>query len=580
MNKKILYLFMLISISGCQTTKEDIDVEVVNEKSFIIPFFNEIINYKSEEDNDLNVLNEKEYMLLIMNGQIEINKGNNIKALEYFEESLKIKYSEISYSILGIYFKENNYLKAKEISELIFEKGLSKNKNKKYENLIISLINKDDENVNNILKEIIEKESNNFYNDIDTYKNIAEVFYFTKNEPSIIKNLINKDDYILIEFFYKYNLSNSKGEDPDEALNFLILNKNKTNILHNMTIVKIGDIENYHINSYIEESLFIIENIDNYDFEISILNKLYKYNRKEYEKLKSKLIIKHNNNYVFWSYLSELEKEDSKKSMFNIIKAYNIIKKNKILVQNENLYIYNIINLKIKNKDFKVKEFINEFDKKEDKIKTFYYLVEKMIIKNSFNYDYLISMKSIIEEENIDYIIAKSYYKLGKNDLALSYINKAEEENSNIENLIFLKILILGEKNKKIGLNEAEIYNNNKNSINSLQVLLHMRLINNIELEKGLDTLNKIKDKEINSYTKYLKYNYAYKLKKYKLAKEIINSIEINEDYLYLIDNGKILWKLNEKEKAINSFKKSKKIYDSLYLKETIKELNINEELI
>lgn len=576
MNKKILYLFMLILISGCQTTKEDIDVEILNEneKSFIIPFFNEIINYNSEKDNDLSVLNEKEYMLLIMNGQIEINKGNNIKALEYFEKSLNIKYSEISYSILGIYFKENNYLKAKEISELILKNGLSKNK--KYENLIISLINKDKENIYNISKEIIDKKNNDIY----TYKNIAEIFYFTKNEPSIIKDLINKDDYVLIEFFYKYNLSNSKGDEPDEALNFLIMNKNKTNILHNMTIVKIGDVENYHINAYIDEALFLIENLDNYDFEISILDKLYKYNKKEYEFLKSKLITKHNDNYIFWTHLSYLEKEEIEKSLFNRIKAYEIIKKNKILVQNKDLYISNIINLKIKNNDFKIKSFIKEFDKKEDRIKTFHYLVEKMIIKNSFNYDYLFSMQSLIGDQNVDYIIAKSYYKLRKYDLALSYINKAEEEFSNIEDLTFLKILILGGKNKKIGLNEAEIYHKDKNTFDSLQILLHMKLINNIEIEKGFEILNKIETKKINSYTKYLKYNYAYKLKKYKLSKEIINSMDINEDYLYLIDQGKILWKLNEKEEAIKSFKKSKEIYDSLYIKETIKELNINKELI
>lgn len=591
MNKKILYLSIFFAITGCQTNnfKESSEPK---EKSFFIPFFNEIINYKAEEETNANVINEKEYMYLIMQGQLELNKNNNLKALEYFEKSMNIKYTDISYTILDINFKEKNYLKSKEIANKIYSSNRIVIKNKDYENLIIYLFNnehlKSIEIINKLIKNINPNETNvnNLGMQVNIYKEIADIMIFTRNELSIIKDKINKDDFTLIEFFYMYNLSNQKGEEPDDVLNYLIINKNKNNLLHNFTVFRVGYIENYHIDSYKDEVKYVIDNVDNYKFDLSILEKFYNYNLEEYEILKSKLIKKYSSDYNFWIFLSILEKEDKAKSLLNSLKAYKIIKRDKVLVQNKEFLLSNIINLQIENNNFNIKPFVNDYKEYSKKEMAVSFMILNMINKNKFNYNHVLNYQFTIPKTDIDLLISKNYYYLEKYDEALLYINKAEEEISNNLEINLYKILILGEKNKKIGLNEAEIFYNDNKNIDAKLILLYMNYLNNTKLQDSLkeSDLIQLKSKEqiqIDDFKQlplYLSAQLNYKLKKYNEAKEIFDLMIIDSNYAYLADYGRILWHLNQKEDAIKYFKQSKSILNSIYLKNIIKELKIKPE--
>lgn len=591
MNKKILYLSIFFALAGCQTNTVK-ETSVPKEKSFFIPFFNEIIDYKSAEEKNTDVMNEKEYMYLIMQGQLELNKNNNQKALEYFEKSMNIKYTDISYTILDIYFKEKNYLKSMEISSKIYNSNRIIAENKDYENLILYLFNNDDlksvEIINKLIKNININENNinNLGMQVNIYRDIADIIVFTRNELSIIKDKINKDDFTLIEFFYMYNLSNQKGEEPDKVLNHLILNINKNNLLHNFTVFRVGYIENYHIDSYKDEVKYIIDNIDNYKFDLSILEKFYNYNLEEYEILKVKLISKYENNYNFWIFLSILEKEDKTKALSSALKAYEIIKKDKVLVQNKELLLSNIINLQIENNNFNIKPFINDYKEYSNKEMAISFMILNMINKNKFNYNHILDYQSTIPKTDIDLLISKNYYYLEKYDEALLYINKAEEETSNNLEINLYKILILGEKNKKIGLNEAEIFYNDNKNIDSKIILLYMNYLNNVKINDSLKEINliQLKNKEqiqINEFKQlplYISAQLNYKLKKYNEAKKIFDSMIIDNNYSYLADYGRILWYLNQKEDAIKYFKQSKLILNSFYLKNIIKELKIKPE--
>lgn len=591
MNKKILYLSIFFAITGCQTNNVK-ETSSPKEKSFFIPFFNEVINYKSEEETNTNVINEKEYMYLIMQGQLELNKNNNLKALEYFEKSMNIRYTDISYTILDIYFKEKNYLKSMEIANKIYTSNRIVTKNKDYENLIIYLFNNENlksiEIINKLIKNINTNENNvnNLGMQVNIYKEIADIMIFTRNELSIIKDKINKDDFTLIEFFYMYNLSNQKGEEPDEVLNYLITNKNKNNLLHNFTVFRVGYIENYHIDSYKDEVKYVIDNVDNYKFDLSILEKFYNYNLEEYEILKSKLIKKYASDYNFWIFLSILEKEDKTKSLLNSLKAYKIIKRDKVLVQNKEFLISNIINLQIENNNFNIKPFVNDYKEYSKKEMAVSFMILNMINKNKFNYNHILKYQSTIPKTDIDLLISKNYYYLEKYNEALIYINKSEEEISNNLEINLYKILILGEKNKKIGLNEAEIFYNDNKNIDSKLILLYMNYLNNIKLQESLkeSDLIQLKSKEqiqIDDFKQlplYLSAQLNYKLKKYNEAKEIFDLMIIDSNYAYLADYGRILWHLNQKEDAIKYFKQSKSILNSIYLKNIIKELKIKPE--
>ncbi len=584
MNQKILYLSMFFLLSGCQNTqvkKEE------NEKSFFIPFFEEIINYEDDEKlKHQKSLNEKEYMYLIMQGQIELNKGNNKKALEYFEKSLAIKYSDISYTVLQIYYKENNYLKTKEIADKIY----TTNKlvlNKHYENLLILLFqNKEIESgelINSILsKKNLSYDLNSLNQNLNIYKDIAHIMSFTSKDPIYFKKYLKEEDFIMINFFFKYIEGNKKGEEPDQALNYII--ENKTNLMHNFTIFKVAASESYNLSTFIEELNYLLDYVEDYNFEINILKNFNKFDEKQYEELKSKLIKKYASNYQFWYELSIMENNQQKALLYSM-KAFNIINRDKILVQNKDNIISNVVDLKIKNNEYNIKKFINHYDKEESKEIAISFTILKMIMNNKFDYELIISNSDLIPDTNLNLLIAKNYYYLEQYDNALIYINKTEEEIPNNLETNLYKILVLGEKNKKIGLNEAEIYYNNNNNLDAKLVLLYMKYLNNIDIRKSLNEVDKIiklnnktNIKELNEFPIYLSALFNYKLNNYVDSQKRFLTLNIKDNYTYLADYGRVLWKLNEKTKAKEYFKLSKSIFNSSYLKNILKELNIKSE--
>ena len=584
MNQKILYLSILFLLSGCQSNqvkKED------NEKSFFIPFFEKIINYEDDEKlKQQKSLNEKEYMYLIMQGQLELNKGNNDKALEYFEKSLTIKYSDISYTVLQIYYKENNYLKTKEIAEKIY----STNKlvlNKHYENFLILLFqNKEIESgklINSILnKKTLSYDFNSLNNNLNIYKDLAHIMSFVNKDPIYLKKYLKEEDFIMINFFFKYIEGNKKGEEPDAALNYII--ENKTNLMHNFTIFKVAASESYSLSTFIEELNYLLEYVEDYEFEINILKKFNKFDEEQYEELKSKLIKKYASNYQFWYELSLIESNKQKALLYSI-KAFNIINRDKILVQNKENIISNVVDLKIKNNEYNIKNFISYYDKKESIEIAISFTILKMIINNKFNYELILNNSNLIPDTNLNLLIAKNYYYLEKYDEALIYINKTEEEIPNNLETNLYKILVLGEKNKKIGLNEAEIYYNNNEVLDAKLVLLYMKYLNNIDIRKSLKEVDEIiklntntNIKDFNDFPIYLSALFNYKLNNYSDAQKRFLTLNIKNNYTYLADYGKVLWKLNDRVKAKEYFKLSKSIFDSEYLKKTLKELNIKSE--
>ncbi len=584
MNQKILYLSMFFLLSGCQNTqvkKEE------HEKSFFIPFFEEIINYEDDEKlKHQKSLNEKEYMYLIMQGQIELNKGNNKKALEYFEKSLAIKYSDISYTVLQIYYKENNYLKTKEIADKIY----TTNKlvlNKHYENLLILLFqNKEIESgelINSILsKKNLSYDLNSLNQNLNIYKDIAHIMSFTSKDPIYFKKYLKEEDFIMINFFFKYIEGNKKGEEPDQALNYII--ENKTNLMHNFTIFKVAASESYNLSTFIEELNYLLDYVEDYNFEINILKNFNKFDEKQYEELKSKLIKKYASNYQFWYELSIMENNQQKALLYSM-KAFNIINRDKILVQNKDNIISNVVDLKIKNNEYNIKKFINHYDKEESKEIAISFTILKMIMNNKFDYELIISNSDLIPDTNLNLLIAKNYYYLEQYDNALIYINKTEEEIPNNLETNLYKILVLGEKNKKIGLNEAEIYYNNNNNLDAKLVLLYMKYLNNIDIRKSLNEVDKIiklnnktNIKELNEFPIYLSALFNYKLNNYVDSQKRFLTLNIKDNYTYLADYGRVLWKLNEKTKAKEYFKLSKSIFNSSYLKNILKELNIKSE--
>lgn len=580
MKHKILYFSIILGLYGCQSTQPK---SVEEEKSFTIPFFNEVINYS--ENNIDTTQNEKEYMYLIMKGQIELNKGNNKEAINLFEKSLVIKYSDISYKLLSLYYKEQEPIKSKNISLVIYKENMLIQTDKRYENLIIYLYNKEQEKSSDIINDLVSgyntsgKTINELGVQINIYKEIANILEFTKTELSYIKEKINKEDFTLIEFFHKYHLSNNQGIDPDEALNYLIKNKNKNNLLHNFTIFRTGFIEGYHINSYKVEVNYVMEKVDDFKLDLSILDTFYRYNKEEYEKLKIKLISKYYDNHYFWFFMSDLEKENIDKSLLYSIKTYNIIKKKEINFEYKDILISNIINMQIYNKNFKLKKYFTEINEKDKKSKLSIIIVN-MIKNNKFDYELIKSYQNIINN-NVDILIAKSYYYLENNDKALEYINKIEEEDTNddLETNLY-KIIILGSKNKKIGLNEAEIFNNTNKTLESELILYYMEYLNDINSKRIEVIMNKkeeLKNEDLKNISIYLYAQTYYKNKQYNKAIETMKSLEIENNYKYLADYGRMLWKLNKKEESKKMFNKSKNIFNSLYLKNILKELNIKE---
>lgn len=54
-----------------------------------------------------------------MVGQLEYNEGNTKRSIANYEKSLALKKNTVAYTLLVLYYKENDYQNAKELQALL-----------------------------------------------------------------------------------------------------------------------------------------------------------------------------------------------------------------------------------------------------------------------------------------------------------------------------------------------------------------------------------------------------------------------------------------------------------------------------
>ncbi len=581
MNKKILCLSILFALSGCESTK-----------SFHIPIFEDVIEYKEDvikNDNLYDEKKEKEFMYNVMIGQLELNEGNTRRAIENYEKSLSEKQNEVAYTLLEIYYKENDYENSKRVAKIISDKNIKSDSIGNQ--LLVSLLNNNyinsSEKINSILSKIDNvdiKQVSYLEAQVKKYKEISDMIFFSNNDISKFNENVEHDNFVLLKFFYLYNLSNSKGEDPDEPIKYLKENLNKDNLLHNFTLFRIAYIEHYHVNVYKNEMIYLTEVLNNYVFDINTLEKLYTNDINLYEELKERMNVKYSNDISYWYFLSVIEdKASPKKSLQYLNNAYNIIEKKQSMHELKDKIIGSLILKNVNNQNYDVSKYINKLSDNKQKEIYFKQVMYIAIFNNNYNDDLLEKYKHIVSDLDRYLTISRIYTYFEDYNKAMTYLEHADElsVSNNIINLD--KIMILSKINPKIAVNEAEIFLEKENTPESRLVLLYAKLNNNENLKEGREEVRSIYykyDKKTISeqyyqFTTYLFSRYNYEIGKYERSKETLEQLEIGSNYIYLADYGKILWKLNQKTKAKKMFKKSKEIFDSKYLSNIIKELNI-----
>lgn len=282
--------------------------------------------------------------------------------------------------------------------------------------------------------------------------------------------------------------------------------------------------------------------------------------------------------------MSRLEGDNQPIAIEHLNKAYSVIPKTDETVKDRDIILSEIIQRSVFSNQLDVSKYINQLSNYEDKKKYFSFTVLTMIKNKTYTDDYLVQYKGVIK--NVDkYIgVSKAYAYLERNSEAMRYLDVADELNVSQHEIHLEKIFLLTDINKNIAQNEAEIYYDKHKDVESKIALLFTKLINKKDLKDGLveikgifkhtpKTEYTIKDFEILPTYIYARYNYENG--KYEKAKEIYELLEISNNYVYLADYGQVLWKLNQKTKAKKIFEKSRKIFDSEYLRTIIKELNI-----
>lgn len=577
MKEKILYLSIFLAITGCQSTSHILQV----------PIFDKVIEYKSDKQVDQQI--DKDYMYYVMLGQLELNEGNTKRAIQNYEKSLALKKNDVAYTLLSIYYKENDYNNARRMADLIKSNNIYNTS--VAENILVNLLNNDYKeaatSINAVSVGISTK--NKDLPDLEyqtkAFKDLADLLFFAKVNMNDFSSLIPKDDFTIINFFYLYNQSNSQGAEPDEALKYLMNTLNKESLLHNFVLFRIAYVENYHFNVYKDELTYLTNHIDNYNLDVNALEKFYTNDNVEYEKLKEKLIKKYPDNVNFWYILSLLDaKTQPDESLVYMKKAYSLIKENEPTNDLKEKILSQIISAMIISKHYDVESYINDFEDYNDKRKNFSYLIFAMIKNNEFNESILTKYKGIVKKVDQYLQISKAYSYLERYNDAMTYLTKAEEiASSNVE-VNLEKIHILAELNPVIAQNEAEIYSESNDSPETQMTILYVNLINKKDIKEGLKAAKNaylkfdkrnIKIKDYETTPIYLYARYSYENGKYAKAKELMEKLDIQYNYIYMADYGRILWSLNQKTKAKVYFKKSKEIFDSKYLSNIIKELNI-----
>lgn len=575
MKQKILYLSIIMALSGCASKSE----------SFNIPMFENVIEYNNKKND---VAADKEYMYDIMVGQLEYNEGNTKRSIANYEKSLALKKNTVAYTLLVLYYKENDYQNAKRIAGIIKDNNIKKDN--LVENLLTNLLNgdmdKSIETINSVLSNVPKNDDilQEYEITLKGQKDIADLLYFSKVDIDLLADKVNPADFVIVKFFYLHDKSNEEGVEPNEAVTYLRDSLDSNNLLQNYLMVKTAYLDNYDISIYKQSLFTVVSSINSYNLDINGLERLYNSDKMMYNNIKEMKSKVYENNYNFWYFMSRLEGDNQPVAIEHLNKAYSVIPKTDETVKDRDIILSEIIQRSVFSNQFDVSTYINQLSNYEDKKKYFSFIVLTMIKNKTYTDDYLVQYKGVIK--NVDkYIgVSKAYAYLERNSDAMRYLDVADELNVSQHEIHLEKIFLLTDINKNIAQNEAEIYYEKHKDVESKIALLFTKLINKKDLKDGLveikdifkhtpKTEYTIKDFEILPTYIYARYNYENG--KYEKAKEIYELLEISNNYVYLADYGQVLWKLNQKTKAKKIFEKSRKIFDSEYLRTIIKELNI-----
>lgn len=575
MKQKILYLSIIMALSGCASKPE----------SFNIPMFENVIEYNNKKND---VAADKEYMYDIMVGQLEYNEGNTKRSIANYEKSLALKKNTVAYTLLVLYYKENDYQNAKRIAGIIKDNNIKKDN--LVENLLTNLLNgdmdKSIDTINSVLSNVPKNDDilQEYEITLKGQKDIADLLYFSKVDIDLLADKVNPADFVIVKFFYLHDKSNEEGVEPNEAVTYLRNSLDSNNLLQNYLMVKTAYLDNYDISVYKQSLFTVVSSINSYNLDINGLERLYNSDKTMYNNIKEMKSKVYENNYNFWYFMSRLEGDNQPIAIEHLNKAYSVIPKTDETVKDRDIILSEIIQRSVFSNQLDVSKYINQLSNYEDKKKYFSFTVLTMIKNKTYTDDYLVQYKGVIK--NVDkYIgVSKAYAYLERNSEAMRYLDVADELNVSQHEIHLEKIFLLTDINKNIAQNEAEIYYDEHKDVESKIALLFTKLINKKDLKDGLveikgifkhtpKTEYTIKDFEILPTYIYARYNYENG--KYEKAKEIYELLEISNNYVYLADYGQVLWKLNQKTKAKKIFEKSRKIFDSEYLRTIIKELNI-----
>lgn len=575
MKQKILYLSIIMALSGCASKPE----------SFNIPMFENVIEYNNKKND---VAADKEYMYDIMVGQLEYNEGNTKRSIANYEKSLALKKNTVAYTLLVLYYKENDYQNAKRIAGIIKDNNIKKDN--LVENLLTNLLNgdmdKSIDTINSVLSNVPKNDDilQEYEITLKGQKDIADLLYFSKVDIDLLADKVNPADFVIVKFFYLHDKSNEEGVEPNEAVTYLRNSLDSNNLLQNYLMVKTAYLDNYDISVYKQSLFTVVSSINSYNLDINGLERLYNSDKTMYNNIKEMKSKVYENNYNFWYFMSRLEGDNQPIAIEHLNKAYSVIPKTDETVKDRDIILSEIIQRSVFSNQLDVSKYINQLSNYEDKKKYFSFTVLTMIKNKTYTDDYLVQYKGVIK--NVDkYIgVSKAYAYLERNSEAMRYLDVADELNVSQHEIHLEKIFLLTDINKNIAQNEAEIYYDKHKDVESKIALLFTKLINKKDLKDGLveikgifkhtpKTEYTIKDFEILPTYIYARYNYENG--KYEKAKEIYELLEISNNYVYLADYGQVLWKLNQKTKAKKIFEKSRKIFDSEYLRTIIKELNI-----
>lgn len=575
MKQKILYLSIIMALSGCASKPE----------SFNIPMFENVIEYNNKKND---VAADKEYMYDIMVGQLEYNEGNTKRSIANYEKSLALKKNTVAYTLLVLYYKENDYQNAKRIAGIIKDNNIKKDN--LVENLLTNLLNgdmdKSIDTINSVLSNVSKNDDilQEYEITLKGQKDIADLLYFSKVDIDLLADKVNPADFVIVKFFYLHDKSNEEGVEPNEAVTYLRNSLDSNNLLQNYLMVKTAYLDNYDISVYKQSLFTVVSSINSYNLDINGLERLYNSDKTMYNNIKEMKSKVYENNYNFWYFMSRLEGDNQPIAIEHLNKAYSVIPKTDETVKDRDIILSEIIQRSVFSNQLDVSKYINQLSNYEDKKKYFSFTVLTMIKNKTYTDDYLVQYKGVIK--NVDkYIgVSKAYAYLERNSEAMRYLDVADELNVSQHEIHLEKIFLLTDINKNIAQNEAEIYYDKHKDVESKIALLFTKLINKKDLKDGLveikgifkhtpKTEYTIKDFEILPTYIYARYNYENG--KYEKAKEIYELLEISNNYVYLADYGQVLWKLNQKTKAKKIFEKSRKIFDSEYLRTIIKELNI-----